>query len=803
MVILWQQSYAVSIRIYRGTIAAIIIMKKIYIMVFILIIAFPAIIHSATLEISNTVISPGSNVNSSINIKVTLTNESNVDIKIYELTGSKKILVRNLMNKNMPTKSSFQVEWDGRNDNGEIVDNGKHEVEMVLSDVAKPFRKAILKKTIQVENYYAIEELKFFPSPFSPSRETATIFYQLSRDANVSLKIVDSSGNPVVRLIDNKAVLSGKNSLSWDGRSKSGVVLSSGVYSANLEISVSGKKEERRFPFRIVEGIEIKNLTAMPEKINPEGINSYITVSFTMDKRSDYSLRVYNSAGKEVWYSGINEGIPGENSIVWGGLKKVKFKTNVYYNIKVAKKDIADKNAGNKIETVKYKKTINEEMDGKDLKYTLQGNPVVYSMAKAGESIVSLDEIGSEVEVADGNIIYVDTDRVEIIFVSIKPESLPSGEYSIEVSARDPVTKEISASRAISVLIDLERPFRIIVNEEQIRGVNKKADFFPKDISATGDKKYADIVIPFELTKDANVKINILSRKGGIEKEIDMGRVLGGISEARWNGMNQYNRLVPPGDYRIKILATETLLSKKPKTIEYYYDVHIKNIPKVVAGVFKGTNIFYAFDTGKDYLFSKPVISSEDIFNNLVGSLNKNKADKEGVVTIDFEFSEPVTINCVVLGEDESNGKRAIIQKKEWLDIAYTDENNYYRWSWDGKKSTGKEDNPLLYKYGIEYEESEIYIQPGLYQVWIFAVSKDSGRDSELKEITAELANKKWMNNEELQAFLEKNIADKDMVFEKKEIKGMGVLTEIGLHIEGVINKGIGEFINYLTRGAQ
>ncbi len=777
-------------------------MKKITLFTLILFIFLPLKLYSATLDISNTDISPGSSVNNSTIIKVSLTNESNVDIKIYELTEKKRILVRNLVKKRISAKSSFESEWDGRNDNGDVVDNGNYEVEMVLSDFAKPFRKTVLKKEVRVETYYVIEELRFAPSPLSPARETATILFQLSKKAVVSIAILDSRGIPMIHPVKRKKVSRGRNSISWDGKDEEGWFLEPGSYVCLLEVSVSGKKEKRKVPFMIVEGIEIKNLTVIPGKINPERMNNYTTISFTLDKKADYSIKVSDTGGEEVWYSGINGGNAGKNSIVWGGLKKVKFNTNIYYKIKIKKKDKQDEKA---TEIIKHeKKTITEEMNGKDLKYKMgknEGYPIIYSSVKSGETPITLKELKEKTEGIEGDIIETEIDRVEVLYTSVKTESLFSGKYTIEVNVKDPETKEVGAPKITTVTIDLEKPFGINVKKKEIRGVNANQEFFPKNISVSMANRFAEVVIPFKITKDANVKVQILSVKGGIEKKTDMGRVLAGPAEVRWDGTDQYGKHVSPGKYKIKILATDTVLVKKPKTIVYGYDIFVRETPQVLSAEYDGTNVFYAFDMEQDYLFPSPVISSDDVFNRLEVDLDRDKVDKEGRVIIDFIFSGRVAVNCVVVGEKNFSGTREIIQKKEWSEVMYSDENNAYRWSWNGRKHDRDKADPFLYKYGInEIEEREKYARAGLYQVWLFAVSKGRKNEAVLGKTIDELASKKQITNSDLQKFIEGNIADKNMVFVKKELKGMGVFTEMSLHIEGAINKGIVEFIEHIDK---
>lgn len=70
-----------------------------------------------------------------------------------------------------------------------------------------------------------------YPNPFNPEREPVNIRYSLSKDANVTIKIYDASGELVTTLIEEqpkeKTI---EYSESWDGRNDHGDIVANGVY---------------------------------------------------------------------------------------------------------------------------------------------------------------------------------------------------------------------------------------------------------------------------------------------------------------------------------------------------------------------------------------------------------------------------------------------------------------------------------------------------------------------------------------------------------------------------------------------
>ena len=82
-----------------------------------------------------------------------------------------------------------------------------------------------------VPDRYALKQN--YPNPFNP---TTRIDYQLAHAGNTTLRIYDILGREVVTLVD-EFQYTGFHSISWDGRSNSGIPVASGVYLYRLESS--------------------------------------------------------------------------------------------------------------------------------------------------------------------------------------------------------------------------------------------------------------------------------------------------------------------------------------------------------------------------------------------------------------------------------------------------------------------------------------------------------------------------------------------------------------------------------------
>ena len=86
-----------------------------------------------------------------------------------------------------------------------------------------------------------ITDVSHDPGTFNPTEsETCTIYYTISADANVTIRLADVSGMPVRTLISDAARSEGENSQVWDGKDDEGVVVNDDVYTYTIEAETEG-----------------------------------------------------------------------------------------------------------------------------------------------------------------------------------------------------------------------------------------------------------------------------------------------------------------------------------------------------------------------------------------------------------------------------------------------------------------------------------------------------------------------------------------------------------------------------------
>ena len=71
-----------------------------------------------------------------------------------------------------------------------------------------------------------------YPNPFNPN---TTIQYTVPIDRKVSVKIYNVNGQLVNTLINNELVSAGTHKVTWNGKNKNGLTVSTGMYFNSLE----------------------------------------------------------------------------------------------------------------------------------------------------------------------------------------------------------------------------------------------------------------------------------------------------------------------------------------------------------------------------------------------------------------------------------------------------------------------------------------------------------------------------------------------------------------------------------------
>ena len=90
------------------------------------------------------------------------------------------------------------------------------------------------------ESQHGILKFALFPASPNPFRSVTNISFAIPRNSHVKLAIYDITGRMVTKLVDGN-LTAGKYTMRWDGRSRTGAKISSGVYFVRLESDLGTK----------------------------------------------------------------------------------------------------------------------------------------------------------------------------------------------------------------------------------------------------------------------------------------------------------------------------------------------------------------------------------------------------------------------------------------------------------------------------------------------------------------------------------------------------------------------------------
>jgi len=165
-------------------------------------------------------------------ISYTLSEPANVTIKVYDSNNN---LVRTLAdNLAVTTAGAKTITWNGKNDAGVIVGTDTYTYSIQAVDGAN--KSATVTGTIAVDlTAPVVSDTAVSENPFTPTgTNTTSISYTLSESAKVTISIYNSSNALVKTVIANAVQAAGANSVAWNGKNASNVLVTAGTYTYKI-----------------------------------------------------------------------------------------------------------------------------------------------------------------------------------------------------------------------------------------------------------------------------------------------------------------------------------------------------------------------------------------------------------------------------------------------------------------------------------------------------------------------------------------------------------------------------------------
>ncbi|MDR7240831.1 FlgD immunoglobulin-like domain containing protein [Neobacillus drentensis] len=198
--------------------------------------------------------------------------------------------------------------------------------------------------TIKVVNNVRPEIVVSSNYSFSPKASgKITIPYQLTKKAKVTVVITDNKGKTVIKVLSDKWLSSGKQSLVWNGKDSRGHTVIDGTYYISMSLTDSRNRKG------ITKKVQLKVDTASPSakvilastlfKMNA---NNTTTAKFSLNETSNMIVNVVNERGIIIKKLISKQSNPGTITISWNGKNdKNQLEAEGKYRYSVQLKDSA------------------------------------------------------------------------------------------------------------------------------------------------------------------------------------------------------------------------------------------------------------------------------------------------------------------------------------------------------------------------------------------------------------------------------------------------------------------------------
>ncbi|MDZ5471913.1 S8 family serine peptidase [Bacillus sp. 31A1R] len=200
---------------------------------------------------------------------ISFTPHKGTTIDVY-VRDSKGTTVKHLIKKHKSTGKKVSASWDGKLENGSYASTGTYDMVVRLS---KGDKTAYSKKQVKVDNKITptitLGKLKTSFSPVVTSKYE--IPYKLNKNVLVTAKVYDRKGKLVHTLLSNKSLRGGSQTLSWNGKDKTGKLVADGDYKITLSIIDTRKVKGKS-----------KSVTVKIDKKGPTGVLNISELTFKL-----------------------------------------------------------------------------------------------------------------------------------------------------------------------------------------------------------------------------------------------------------------------------------------------------------------------------------------------------------------------------------------------------------------------------------------------------------------------------------------------------------------------------------------
>jgi subtilisin family serine protease len=249
-------------------------------------------------------------------VKVTF--KEKVSVTTY-VTTEKGVKVKRLTNNQSFNLGAATIKWDGKDDKGKFVVEGKY---IYLTEVKDAAGNVLVTKS----NVFSLQDwqkitVKSTADFFYRTKANASFNYTISKPGMVTIQLLNNG--KVVRTVEaSKSKNAGTNKFVWDGKDQAGNILADGKYQYKI-IVVDKYKNSSSYTGNMTVALTV--VTIMYPSVvefHDSNYDEYVSeVYYKLSHASTVTVEIYNSANKKVRTVEKSSRKAGINYFKWDGLE--------------------------------------------------------------------------------------------------------------------------------------------------------------------------------------------------------------------------------------------------------------------------------------------------------------------------------------------------------------------------------------------------------------------------------------------------------------------------------------------------
>ncbi|PWK13446.1 FlgD immunoglobulin-like domain containing protein [Tumebacillus permanentifrigoris] len=481
-------------------------------------------------------------------INYTLSENAKVTVGIY---NSSNALVKAITTNAQQNAGANSVLWDGKTAAGVIANDGNYTYKITVTDYVN-LSGVAASGAISIDRFKPeLTKVTDTPDPFKVTGLTnSTISYTLSEDANVSVKIYNSTGS-VVRTLQNALLPYGVKSVVWNGKNDAGALVDDGTYTYKINATDRNNNVAPEVTGTITTDKTLPVITSSTTTLPIAPGTGTATLSYTLSENAKVTSGIYNSAGALV--KALDSNIAktaGTIALTWDGKNTAGvFVPDGVYTLKINAVDAVGWTA------TPVSVTITAETGAaKFTAVTATPNPFkVTGTANATIAYTLSENATLTLKLYDANGTLVRT-LVNAVATTFGPKSVlwngkndagalvADGVYTYKLNATDSAGN-VSSEATGTITTDKTAP--------TVTPSGTPVTFKPGTSTAS---------IAYTLSESAKVTIAVYNSAGALVKTLATNIAnLAGSNSVVWDGKNASNLFVAAGTYTVKITATDAL----------------------------------------------------------------------------------------------------------------------------------------------------------------------------------------------------------------------------------------------------